>query len=473
MKILAAIANYGTENDRYLARVVEEYRGMRDDVDIVVTSNIPKNLGRDVEVVVGLPSKDPWSLGFAHKRIFAERSATYDLYIYSEDDILIGQKNINAFLRMTGVLPENELAGFFRSETGSDGTSYFPDVHAHYHWQAASVCNRRGYTFAFFTNEHAACYVLTREQLRRAIESGGFLVGPHEGRYDLLCAAATDPYTQCGFKKMVCISHLQNFVVRHLSNKYVGRIGVRAAELQGQVRILLGLAGNATPRATLFPVETRVYHQRWSKSYYESCQDEMLALVPEGARNILSIGCGWGATEKSLIEKGMRVKGVPIDSVIAASAESRGVEIVYGDYRTAREKLANERFDCLLFSNVLHLVRDPVEFLAFFAELLAPEGCVIASVPNLPWSRRLCRRIRLRGHVANPRSYDASGMHVTNGRVLRRWFRQAGLKANRIAYEILGQKKRADHLSFGLAKPIVSSNFHISGIRTRKHSRLP
>ena len=441
-------------------------------VDIVITSNIAKDLGPDVEVVLGLPTKDPRSLAFAHKRIFAERLEFYDLFIYTEDDNLVTQRNIDAFLRVTDVLPKNELAGFLRTEMDLEGKIHFPEVRNQYHWDAASVCCKGEYTFAFFTDDHAGCYALTKEQLRQAIASGGFLVPFHELKYPPLETAATDPYTQCGFRKMMCISHFQDFLIPHLSNKSVGNWVIASAEdFYRQLKALSCIGKNGKAETTLFPVETNLYHEHWSKSYYEPCQDELLSLVPEGARNFLSIGCGWGATERCLIEKGMRVKGVPIDSVIAASAQARGVEIVFGGAKTAREKLAKERFDCLLFSNVLHLVRDPVEFLATFAELLSPEGCVIASVPNLPWLRRLSRGIRLRGHVANPRSYDASGMHVTTGRVLRRWFRQAGLKSNRIVYEILKEKMLADQLSFGLAKPILGSNVYVSGGRARKHSR--
>ena len=63
MKTLVAIANFGKKNEKYLLRLLEEYRTMiRYKVDIVVLSNIPKILGPDIEVIVGLPTKDPWSL---------------------------------------------------------------------------------------------------------------------------------------------------------------------------------------------------------------------------------------------------------------------------------------------------------------------------------------------------------------------------------------------------------------------------
>ena len=45
MKMLVAIASYGTGNDDYLARLIREYHSMSFPVDIVVLSNVEKNLG--------------------------------------------------------------------------------------------------------------------------------------------------------------------------------------------------------------------------------------------------------------------------------------------------------------------------------------------------------------------------------------------------------------------------------------------
>src|ERR1700719_3961404 len=112
MKILVAIASYGTNKDSYLRQLIAEYRGMSYHVDIVVVSNISKDLGDAVEVSVGLPAKDPWSLPFAHKRIFADRLEQYDLFIYSEDDTLITERHIENFVKATRVLKDDEIAGF-------------------------------------------------------------------------------------------------------------------------------------------------------------------------------------------------------------------------------------------------------------------------------------------------------------------------------------------------------------------------
>ena len=118
MKILVAIANYGNKNMGFLNTVIKEYRSMSYRIDIVVLSNIPKVLGPGIEVKVGLPSKNPWSLPFGHKKLFAERANDYDLFIYSEDDTLITENNIRAFLDVTRILPEHEIAGFLRYRIG-------------------------------------------------------------------------------------------------------------------------------------------------------------------------------------------------------------------------------------------------------------------------------------------------------------------------------------------------------------------
>lgn len=466
MKVLVTIANYGTGNDKYLSRVLDEFRAMEYDVDLVVMSNIAKNIAPDVEVVVGLPSKDPKSLPFAHKKIFAERLEFYDLFVYTEDDILITGHNLEALLQASRVLPSDELLGFVRSENDSQGNLYFPDMHAHYHWDPASV-SKDGYTFARFTNLHSGCYVLTKEQLRRAMASGGFVVPFHEGLYEPLETAATDLFTQCGFRKTICVSHIEDFIVPHLSNRYAGRGSLAAGDFNAQLRALLSVGQNGKSKSTLFPVDTYVLHQRWSKNYYEPCQESLIALIPKATRTVLSVGCGWGVTEKHLIDRGLQVKAVAIDPVIAASAEARGVDVISGDHNTVREKLGHQQFDCLLFSNVLHLVREPDDFVSSFTDLLAPQGCVVASVPNLTKLRRLARRVRLRGHVANPVTYDLHGMHAATGRMLRGWLRKAGFKTKMQSYGTVGAG-RTNWFRSGVAKAITGPNVNVLAVRAHQ-----
>lgn len=463
MKILVAIANYGTKNDHFLRRVLGEYRRMDYEVDLVVFSNMKKELGPEVELIVGLPARNPWSLPFAHKKVFADRADKYDLFIYSEDDILVKQRNIEAFLRATQVLPSNEIAGFLRTEVASDGRRYFADVHSHFHWDPASVCQRGECVFAYFTNEHSACYLLTRKQLRRAIASGGYLVRPQDGKHYMLETAATDPYTGCGMRKMICISDLNDFLLPHLPNKYIGRMGLEESELNRQLEALLAIDRGERVPAKLLGVETKVRHQKWSKSYYEPCNKAAVSLVPKTARNVLSVGCGQGLTEQSLIERGVRVVGLPLDSVIASCSEAKGVSVLLGELHTVSYQLNGDRFDCILLLDILHLLPDPVSTLTSFRRLLTPDGRIVIGLPNFSYLPYIWRWVRHDPEWMNVGNYENSGLHVTTRRVVRRWFAECELETEKIVNIVPKRWQRLKGLSWGTADALFARELIAAG----------
>lgn len=457
LRFLVAIASYGTANDKYLSQLINEYRSMPYSIDIVVLSNVPRDLGVDVEVVVGLPIKNPFSLPFGHKQLFVDRKENYDLFVYSEDDMLITRKNVEAFLRMSEVLPDDELAGFLRFEKGKDSKISYPDVHLNYHWEVGSVRSTDGYTFAFFTNEHAACYMLTRDQLARAIESGGFLVPPHEGEYELRESAATDPYTQCGFTKLICISHIEDFFVHHLPNKYVGTLGLEASYFDYQVQALHKIAAGRTMPNALVDSQPECNASPFEKDYYEPIRTDLLRLIPSSARSVLSVGCGWGATEEKLVQSGKSVIAVGLDPVISACAQARGLEIVHGNLNEALIKLSGRRFDCLLISNLLHLVPDPGGVLAAFADVLSSKALVIIAVPNLMRAHVLWKKV---SGVKSHRflgDYTKSRVHSTSRSTVCAWLKRGGLRVQRFVDVVPKGARTVCRGTLGLLTPLVSS----------------
>jgi 2-polyprenyl-3-methyl-5-hydroxy-6-metoxy-1,4-benzoquinol methylase len=469
VKILVVVVSYGYKNDQYLTRVLDVYRAMSYDVNVVVTSNIPKDLGADIEVIVGLPSKDPRSLGFASRKIFAERMDHYDVFIYVEDDILITEQNIDSFLDATGVLSADEIAGFVHAEEDPDGNLYFDPPHSSFHWDPSSVKKSGKYTLAQFTNVQSACCLLTQQQLRQAIASGGFSIEPHEGRYEMIESASNDLYTQCGFTKLVPVSHLEQFTVRHLpANKWAVMPYRASAEFYRQINALVSLEGTGRPKTLLFEPETKVLHRKWSKDYYERARKDVVSLIPDGVRTVLSIGCGWGETEGWLVNKGVRVVGIPMDSVIAACAEAKGVEIVYGDLDEARKRLEDETFDCLILSSVLHLVNDPVAVLSSYVELLVPGGIVLATAPNFAQVTTRWRRLKGAPHYRNLGNYATTGIHVTTPKVIREWFRRCRLTAARFAYVIPEKGLFLHRLSLGLARSLLGEEVICVGKRQQQ-----
>lgn len=437
MKILVVIANFGTKNDGYLARVLSEYRSMPYSIDLVVVSNVPKDLGKDVEVIVGLPSKNPHSLPFAHRRAFADRRDAYDLYIYTEDDILISKRNIDAVLVAAQVLPKHEMAGFFRSEQYPNGTIYYPDAHGCFRWRPDSVKSVGAYTFAQFSNEHSGCYALTRQQLADAIASGGFAVEPHEFRYGMLESAATDLFTQCGFTKLLCLSHWNDFLVPHLPNKYLGtRLGLDGPDFDRQREVLLAASRSARFTPSLLEPETKVFHGEWSKDYYELCREDLLAHFPVKTRSVLSIGCGWGETEAALVRRGVEVTALPLDAVIGACAESRGVHVVNGSLAHGLARLRGRQFDGVLISGILHLLDDPAKTIRESSDLLAENGVFVATIPAFQSLASRRHRWKYRWQFQAWRDFRKSGVRVIEKAQAKQLFHSAGLSVDRVAYAV-------------------------------------
>lgn len=460
-RILVAIANYGTGNRQYLNRVLREYRSMPWQVDIVVLSNIPKDLGPGVEVVVGLPSRDPWSLPFAHKKVFAERADQYDHFIYAEDDILITRRNVEAFLEASQELFSDELAGFLRTEQRPDGELSFPDVHMSFRWDPRPA-QRGPYCCAYFSNEHAGVYMLTADQLRRVIASGGYLVEPHFGRYGLPESAATDPYTRCGFRKLICISHLEDFCVPHLPNKYVGQMGVEAKVIRQQVAKLMEreLPMRRQPWLTL---ETRMQKRRWSHDCYRPAKPEVLEALPKDAKCVLSIGCDLGATERELVRRGVHVVGIPTDPVIAASASASGIEILDAGLDEALALVGNRRFDAVLCLDVLHLVPDPVDVCRRARALLRDGGVLVVSAPHTGHAGTRVRQLLGYPEYRDVGNYARGGVQWVTERVIRRMFNRSGLRVGRVNRYVSDRFRRLNRVTGGVGEKLIAAEFLISG----------
>lgn len=433
MRVLVAIANHGTKNRPFLDQLLASYRAMPHDVDIVVLSDQTKtDLGSDIEVRVGAPTANPWSLPFAHRRLFAERAGDYDLYVYSEDDTLVTDAHLKAFCEVTDLLADDEVPGFLRYEEHPDGRRSYCSVHSAYHWDPASVRRVGGELFAEFTNQHSACYVLTRAQLRRAIDSGGFLVEPHEGLYDMLVSAATDPYVRCGLRRLVCVSRVEDFLLHHLPNVYLGQLGIGEEEWQAQLGALEAVADRGGARA-LFATESRMDTAAWNRHYHPRLPGGLVALLARPAARVLSVGCGDGFVERALYPQAERIVGLPLDDVIAAVARTRGIETTPPDFDAAVELLDGEAFDVLLLHDVLAHVRDPVALLEQLRPLVAPGGELLATVANHRYHAWRHRARREFAPPVPPRGrFDEVGVHATDGRVLRRWLRSAGCEVDRV-----------------------------------------
>ena len=167
--------------------------------------------------------------------------------------------------------------------------------------------------------------------------------------------------------------------------------------------------------------------------------------------------------EAELVKRGIQVTALPVDSVIGACAEARGVETVYGNLESALAKVSNERFDCILATDSLHRFAKPEELLKRFSGLLAPGGAIVVTVPNLSELGVWKKRIQREATTLNQGTFAGAGVHQTSRRVIRGWFKAAGLAVRQDVPVIPEKRKPLRKKMANLGDALIAEEFIFVG----------
>jgi 2-polyprenyl-3-methyl-5-hydroxy-6-metoxy-1,4-benzoquinol methylase len=104
-----------------------------------------------------------------------------------------------------------------------------------------------------------------------------------------------------------------------------------------------------------------------------------------GTKRVLDVGCATGYLAEALVERGCTVSGVEFDVEAAEEARPHLERLVIGDIETMDllEAFGDDRFDVIVFGDVLEHLRNPLPVLRNAKALLADRGSVVASIPNI------------------------------------------------------------------------------------------
>lgn len=128
-----------------------------------------------------------------------------------------------------------------------------------------------------------------------------------------------------------------------------------------------------------------------AKSKYNRKDDfnmEIYSLI-KNKSIVLDVGCGYGQIGKELIKnKEATVYGVDIDDKsVEYCIKNRGYKKCIKTDLNYKKDFAglifDEKFDYIIFADVLEHLIDPDEVLNFFQKNLKPEGKIIISLPNI------------------------------------------------------------------------------------------
>jgi 2-polyprenyl-3-methyl-5-hydroxy-6-metoxy-1,4-benzoquinol methylase len=165
--------------------------------------------------------------------------------------------------------------------------------------------------------------------------------------------------------------------------------------------------------------------------YGDYSRVEMLAFVPATVKRMLDVGCHMGNFGRQVKEAyGAEVWGIEPNPHTAAVAEKVLDKVQIGFFGED-SVLPAAYFDVICFNDVLEHMPDPWSALRLASRLLAPGGCVVASIPNLrhidnlmhilrerdfnyePYGIRDRTHLRFYTRKSVPRLFEDSGMTIT------------------------------------------------------------
>ncbi|MFZ2969130.1 MAG: class I SAM-dependent methyltransferase [Sulfuricurvum sp.] len=152
-----------------------------------------------------------------------------------------------------------------------------------------------------------------------------------------------------------------------------------------------------------------MYENKDQSYYFLSVRDDLINLIPTSFKgcNVLEIGCGNGATLNKLKQLGIAKITTGVE--LFASQENYYSEIDHFfhdniEHFTFPPSMKNA-FDIIILGDVIEHLIDPWSTLTKIAPLLAKEGRLIASIPNIRYYQTLSS-IMIKGDF----HYEESGI---------------------------------------------------------------
>lgn len=120
---------------------------------------------------------------------------------------------------------------------------------------------------------------------------------------------------------------------------------------------------------------------------YTTTRSDIAHLVPRTALRVLDVGCSNGALGRALKEvvPERSVFGIEMDPAFVMEAVNHLDHVINANANSLdwAVELGENKFDCIIFADVLEHLIDPVSCLNQAIGHLQPKGCVIVSLPNI------------------------------------------------------------------------------------------
>lgn len=173
------------------------------------------------------------------------------------------------------------------------------------------------------------------------------------------------------------------------------------------------------------------------KEYYSLLRPEIIAMIPEDCISVLDIGCGTGTLGRHLKEKGVaEVSGIELSHTAALEAMRVLDRVIEGDVERVELPFLPEHFDCIICADVLEHLIDPWAVMPKLYALLKPDGCIVASIPNVGFHRVVRGLIRGNWHYADSGVLDKGHLRFFTWPGIRALFQNSGFTIEKVYRKI-------------------------------------
>lgn len=229
MNGLVCITDFGISQRHYLFTLLFEldkcYPDFKLDVIIYHTHELKLPLFRNLSIELKKQDESLQDmLTWCHRTDMINRRNQYGIYIYTENDLFITHDHLLSFILEQKRLPSPYVAGFIHYEN-EGGTKHLMPLNSGFP-SFNELLQVNGNMYATLMNQHQGCYIITKEQLNKIIDSKEYnneprvhnYLGQH---YHFKETAATLPYTIGGLKKVIPVDNVDEFLLWHMPNHYV------------------------------------------------------------------------------------------------------------------------------------------------------------------------------------------------------------------------------------------------------------
>lgn len=132
--------------------------------------------------------------------------------------------------------------------------------------------------------------------------------------------------------------------------------------------------------------------------YGHNPRSEVAKFVPHDVRSVLEVGCGsggFGGTLREILGADARLVGIDaVESQIEIARQHSAFDEVIAGYFPEAFAERNERFDLIVFNDVLEHIFDPWSVVDQCREFLTPGGRILATIPNIQYAPQLVQLAR-------------------------------------------------------------------------------